>query len=358
VSGANNTRVHWSGEDAISFRYHATDVVTLHRDGTRQLRTNGWDTLTTKQRIHEFGSRHVVGKIETSRASADQWYIRAEHDEKDPHPLGDGYHHRGERAWRTIPKPFIMPDPGPEPVDDGEGCIVGREEFVPYEELGYDFGVRRIPSHLHRYKVGDSIRYECAGVEHIRWGKERYNHSTWTLPDGETVRFAGTYKQCPHCAAFQAKHEAWEAAKNGDRWGRNSERGYSQMCEWLDRFETREAWHAAYIEELRECRKLNEQAREWDTRNWLEFYDGITVTPQGYVPLKVKRANDRELVKLARAEARRQRVHAKRQALLDKQERKRCEERRVRRMIAEALANDLVSAISDKRSEYPDWSKR
>ena len=47
---ANNTTVHWDGENAISFRFHSTDVVTLRRDGSRQLRTNGWDTATTKLR--------------------------------------------------------------------------------------------------------------------------------------------------------------------------------------------------------------------------------------------------------------------------------------------------------------------
>ena len=48
----NNTYLHESGPDAYAVRYHATDVVIIHRDGTYELATAGWDTITTKARIN------------------------------------------------------------------------------------------------------------------------------------------------------------------------------------------------------------------------------------------------------------------------------------------------------------------
>lgn len=50
-----------SGDDFV-VRYHATNVVTIHRDGNYTLRTNGYFTATTKARINDFSSAHVAQK--------------------------------------------------------------------------------------------------------------------------------------------------------------------------------------------------------------------------------------------------------------------------------------------------------
>ena len=351
---ANNTTVHWDGENAISFRFHSTDVVTLRRDGSRQLRTNGWDTVTTKLRIRDYGSRYVTGKVDTCRADADQWHVRAEDDPNDPHPLSDSERWHGARARRTIPKPFHALDPGPEPQDDGDGCIADtREEWWgPSEEhIGgvwgepqpWEFVYRRGTSHM----TSTVKRWRRFAIV---WGKESYRYGG--LAPNER------YKQCPHCKEFEQRHEAWHTYMYGPRWGRGSEHGYSQMCEWLDRFETREHWQAEYLAELRETRALNQRVREWEERNWLPFYDGITVTAQGLVPLKAKREHCKKLAAETRAQVRRERTRRQRDAIAAKLERKRCEERKVRRMIAAALAGDLVAQLQDMRTGYPIWKEQ
>lgn len=40
--------------DDIHLRYHWTAVVTYHSDGTMTLRTGGWHTATTKDRLNRF----------------------------------------------------------------------------------------------------------------------------------------------------------------------------------------------------------------------------------------------------------------------------------------------------------------
>ena len=40
-------------EESIHLRYHYTNVVTFHRDGSVTLRNGGWQSKTTKDRINE-----------------------------------------------------------------------------------------------------------------------------------------------------------------------------------------------------------------------------------------------------------------------------------------------------------------
>ncbi len=48
---ANNTRLERRG-DTIALRYHSTDVVTYHPDGSLTLDSGGWRTITTKECIN------------------------------------------------------------------------------------------------------------------------------------------------------------------------------------------------------------------------------------------------------------------------------------------------------------------
>lgn len=53
---ANNTRLFGPDADgAYRVQLHCTDVVTLRRNGTCVLRTGGWETVTTADRIRSFG---------------------------------------------------------------------------------------------------------------------------------------------------------------------------------------------------------------------------------------------------------------------------------------------------------------
>lgn len=55
------TRLERDGND-IRVVYHRTPVVTLHPDGTYTLRANGWETLSTLQRFHDYSPARVFGR--------------------------------------------------------------------------------------------------------------------------------------------------------------------------------------------------------------------------------------------------------------------------------------------------------
>lgn len=61
----NNTYLHpgpGSDPDEYRVRYHYTNVVTIHRDGTWTLNSGGWDTPTTKQQINDYGPARVYSQ--------------------------------------------------------------------------------------------------------------------------------------------------------------------------------------------------------------------------------------------------------------------------------------------------------
>lgn len=55
----NNTRgvIHANGDVGIIL--HRTEVVTIHADGTYTLRSGGWRTVTTKDRINKYCPYYV-----------------------------------------------------------------------------------------------------------------------------------------------------------------------------------------------------------------------------------------------------------------------------------------------------------
>lgn len=54
----NNTRLHRRA-DGYAIRLHATDVVTIHDDGTYTLDSGGWRTVTTKARINAYSPARI-----------------------------------------------------------------------------------------------------------------------------------------------------------------------------------------------------------------------------------------------------------------------------------------------------------
>lgn len=55
----NNTTVRSIGGNAYAVRYHYTDVLTVHDDGTYTLNTGGWNTVTTLRRLNDYGPARV-----------------------------------------------------------------------------------------------------------------------------------------------------------------------------------------------------------------------------------------------------------------------------------------------------------
>lgn len=60
----NNTRLFKAedemGQTCYEVWLHGTPVVTIHKDGTYVLKTGGWHTLTTKDRLNKYGPGTVT----------------------------------------------------------------------------------------------------------------------------------------------------------------------------------------------------------------------------------------------------------------------------------------------------------
>ncbi len=55
----NNTRLVRVNETTLAVRLHGTNVVEIHNDGTYTLRSGGWRTATTKDRINKYSPANV-----------------------------------------------------------------------------------------------------------------------------------------------------------------------------------------------------------------------------------------------------------------------------------------------------------
>lgn len=59
LSGKRGTDVRRIDAQTIALRYHDTDVVTYFADGRYRFNTDGWRTLTTKDRINSYSPVHI-----------------------------------------------------------------------------------------------------------------------------------------------------------------------------------------------------------------------------------------------------------------------------------------------------------
>lgn len=74
----NNTYLIKINDDSIGVKLHNTIVVTIHKNGSYTLNTNGWRTVTTKQRINQYCPIGVYQR-------KNRWYVGTE-----SHPFFDG----------------------------------------------------------------------------------------------------------------------------------------------------------------------------------------------------------------------------------------------------------------------------
>lgn len=59
---ANNTYLHKLNENEIAVRFHATNIIVIHKDDSCNLNTGGWQTSTTKNRLNEFSPANIFQK--------------------------------------------------------------------------------------------------------------------------------------------------------------------------------------------------------------------------------------------------------------------------------------------------------
>src|SRR4051812_22940511 len=94
----NNTRLYARGEGpGLEFGVvlHGTEVVTIKPDGTYVLRSGGYQTITTAQRIHAYSPAKQFSE-------RGDWYVWMKPTDRDPRP---------DRVEREIPKPYEAVNP-------------------------------------------------------------------------------------------------------------------------------------------------------------------------------------------------------------------------------------------------------
>lgn len=88
---ANNTYARILDDGSVAFRLHDTDIVVIHPDDTATLRTGGWYTYTTRDRLNQYAPVRVDGTPETRAYSAKPWTIRPKHGHWSiPLPFSEG----------------------------------------------------------------------------------------------------------------------------------------------------------------------------------------------------------------------------------------------------------------------------
>ena len=293
---ANNTRLFERGEDSIAVKLHATDVVTINADGTWTLASGGWNTSTTMQRIRGYSPARLFSE-------RGEWFVSLEPDPNDPAP---------ERYERTVPKPYTASDPGPYPIKTDEGCqagtMIGTDHVDEIVDLTFRKDMRegdelvsvdRESSTASEY---DSVKVKRTWTSWVFYGESShsYGNEEWNAIADKTDT---TYEQCPHCKAFAAEHERWRIGMHGARWGVrfDQQSGYATYSKMMEQFGSQEAWQEAYIADYRARREYTKARKEWDERNRVPFFDGITVDESGYAKRKRKRGPS--AAKLKRHEA-------------------------------------------------------
>jgi len=267
-------------ENGYAIRLHNTDILVINDDGTYTLAAGGYHTVTTMDRLRTYAPVRS-----TLFSESGEWFVRIEPSDDDPRP---------QRFERTIPRPYTPTwTPVPEPVKSDKGCQAGT--MMGTEHINEEVRIFRADLKPGDITVKDDnetvSNYDFITVlrswtSWVFYGEDQYSYGNkeWNgLADKTNV----TYEQCPHCKAFDAEHEAWRYGMYGDRWGVkfDQQTGYDTYLEMMTQFHNdKDLWQQAYIEDFRARRAYLKADKEWDQRNRVPFYDGITVDENGYAP--------------------------------------------------------------------------
>lgn len=75
----NNTQLVRIASDAYAVQLHATNVVTIHNDGTYSVNSGGWETVTTSDRINTYSPARVMMRMGTFWIAAEPGYPNGEY---------------------------------------------------------------------------------------------------------------------------------------------------------------------------------------------------------------------------------------------------------------------------------------
>lgn len=273
-------------------------IITSDRWGAGGFANTNGDIWTCKSEAQARVEGTRIKLVELPLTDHNTGPIRCVPRADDPEP---------ERYWRTeVPTYFYASDPGPEPVKSDEGCIAGTREEYEAQTDSY------VCANLDLY--ADDQEYVTAfGTYHARdltpgawlyrkdggsiYTRQMENHATvWGEEKSDWQHFNNrhepiprnvTYKQCPHCATFDAIHERWSLRYHGKPWGRGSGRGYKLHSEMMARFGSEEGWREGRKADWARVKAGRQAWQEWFDRNHIP-HSAITAkrAPNGpYVPV-------------------------------------------------------------------------
>ncbi len=244
-------------------------------------------TLAAQAAAAKMGAEIVKRPMGTGWRVSGDGMVECRPNPSDPRPPSD---------WSCeIPTVFYATNPGPEPVDDGVGCIVGHSEEYTYQTTESHYhGLSlpaRIPLGAHpRGRMNPGTTYESVEyvVEHtgrLTWRKPHY----WETFGGQSS--ANEDKVCPHCLTFAKLHARWREQYAGPYRGRNRGKGWRLYSEMMERFGTADEWREQRLVEFRRVREGRKTFAAWRERNYMPV---ASLPAQGSGPLNYVPRLDRE----------------------------------------------------------------
>lgn len=186
-----------------------------------------------------------------------------------------------EWARLEVPTYFWATDPGPEPVDDGEGCLAGTHETFEAQEDSLLWGDHHIVAQDQAYALSEKVR---PGAHLVFSGSGRYTQQRrafitrtvygthqhdWQAKNDGNIKLSSddTYRECPHCKRFRELHERWYVRYHGPRWGRDRDRGWKLHSRMIERYGDEQSWREARRTDWRRVRANHLAHQEWVERN-------------------------------------------------------------------------------------------
>jgi uncharacterized C2H2 Zn-finger protein len=293
--------------------------VVLNSDNypARGWANTGWDQSNVKRAVEDRveRARHkvIIDRLPLSEYGIRPLRMRPALDdiEPDPYPQAE------------VPVYFEAWNPGPEPVDDGEGCVAGTREphtfsdtmFVSEDELREDD--ERLGGDFDSPSLGTRIYVRRTTEGFVEYSREHPNH--WDQERAKKQEPRVELRQCPHCVAFFSRHRAWNIQMNGGHdWVNGRYRripGFKRHQELRAKFGGEQGWRTARREDFRRVRRLRKLREEWEARNYCTLSEAPTdrhgivkLDADGFVPRRpVERVRERRAIERRKLQRKRER---------------------------------------------------
>lgn len=281
-------RVGEREETYYTVRFHSTDIVEIYPNGTYGVRTNGWETITTAQRIRDYSPLGwgSPGVLLAYMADDKDWLIRFRPRASDPYP--------DDHLHIEVPKPARRPpEPGPAPRSEDFGeCWAGhrvsttewieRTTFYPRDlrpnDRPYFPGYSAGPDPGKQPTRARAVLTFIDAVESGYGLHVRRLHTTvtdyisdypWRHPTPGIGRFL---KQCQHCLDLHAATQKWDRAV----------KRMSYYTSNVELYGSEDAWRAEWRDDRRLVIDANKRRSAWSERNHMPLTGLIHINRDGY----------------------------------------------------------------------------